>query len=230
MAEYYNKPDPLAKLINSTLRQFASIGLAPRDTVALQVCGRKSGKKRSNVVTYVEHDGARYLVAPRGTTEWVRNVRAAGGEASLKHGRSKAVRLVEVPEAERAAIIRLYLKKMPRWSSGSSAWRRTLRRINASRLGIRCSVSRTARRPSDVPPRPLLRANRLVDPEPPRCTARSALTGLPRRKADARERVLAVRWLDHGGRLALSLPELWRFSVRLENGAVACAPARPRCG
>jgi len=113
MADYYNKPDPVAKFINSTLRQFASIGLSPRDTVALQARGRKSGKLRSNVVTYVEHDGARYLVAPRGTTEWVRNVRAAGGEASLKHGRSQLVRLVEVTEAERAPIIRSYLKKMP---------------------------------------------------------------------------------------------------------------------
>ena len=113
MADYYNKPTGLAKLINSTLRQFASIGLSPRDTVAVRVRGRKSGKMRSNVVTYVELDGARYLVAPRGTTEWVRNVRAAGGEASLKHGRSQPVRLVEMPEAERAPIIRAYLKKMP---------------------------------------------------------------------------------------------------------------------
>ena len=113
MADYYNKPTGLTKLINSTLRLFASLGLSPRDTVALRVRGRKSGNMRSNVVTYVEHDGARYLVAPRGTTEWVRNVRAAGGEASLKHGRSQSVRLDEVPEAQRPPIIRSYLKKMP---------------------------------------------------------------------------------------------------------------------
>ena len=113
MAEYYNKPTALTKFINSTVRQLASIGLSPRDTVAVRVRGRKSGKMRSNVVTYVEHDGARYLVAPRGTTEWVRNVRAAGGEASLKRRRAQAVRLVEVPEEQRAPIIRSYLQKMP---------------------------------------------------------------------------------------------------------------------
>jgi len=113
MADYYNKPTAMTQLINSTLRLFASIGLSPRDTVVVQVRGRKSGKMRSNVVTYVEHDGTRYLVAPRGTTEWVRNVRAAGGEASLKHGRSQPVRLIEVPEPERPPIIRSYLKKMP---------------------------------------------------------------------------------------------------------------------
>jgi deazaflavin-dependent oxidoreductase (nitroreductase family) len=101
MADYYNKPTAITQLLNSTLRQFASIGLSPRDTVVVQVRGRKSGNMRSNVVTYVEHDGTRYLVAPRGTTEWVRNVRAAGGEASLKHGRSLPVRLIEVPEPER---------------------------------------------------------------------------------------------------------------------------------
>ena len=113
MAEYYNKPTALTKFINSTVRQLASIGLSPRDTVAVRVRGRKSGKMRSNVVTYVEHDGARYLVAPRGTTEWVRNVRAARGEAALKHGRSQPVRLIEVPDAQRAPIIRSYLRKMP---------------------------------------------------------------------------------------------------------------------
>jgi len=109
----YNRPGTLTKLSNSLFARLASIGLTPRDTVAVRVRGRKSGKMRSNAVTYVEHDGARYLVAPRGTTEWVRNVRAARGEASLKHGRSQPVHLVEVPDAQRAPIIRSYLKKMP---------------------------------------------------------------------------------------------------------------------
>ena len=113
MAGYYNKPTVLTKFVNSTVRQLASIGLSPRDTVAVRVRGRKSGKIRSNVVTYVEHEGARYLVAPRGATEWVRNVRAAGGEATLKRRRAHAVRLVELPEEQRAPIIRSYLQKMP---------------------------------------------------------------------------------------------------------------------
>lgn len=113
MADYYNKPTALAKLMNSALRQVAALGLSPKDTVELQVRGRKTGKRRANVVTYVEHDGSRYLVAPRGTTEWVRNVRAAGGEAGLKHGRTETVQLTEIPDGERAPIIESYLKKMP---------------------------------------------------------------------------------------------------------------------
>jgi deazaflavin-dependent oxidoreductase (nitroreductase family) len=113
MADYYNKPTAVAKFINSTLRQVAALGLSPRDTVELRVRGRKSGRTRANVVTFVEHDGARYLVAPRGTTEWVRNVRAAGGQAALKHGRTELISLTEIPANQRSAIIRSYLKKMP---------------------------------------------------------------------------------------------------------------------
>jgi deazaflavin-dependent oxidoreductase (nitroreductase family) len=113
MATYYDRPSGLTKFINGMLGRLASLGLAPRNTIAVQVRGRKSGKMRSNVVQYVEYEGARYLVAPRGTTEWVRNVRAAGGEAALKHGRTQQVRLDELPESERAPIIEAYLKTVP---------------------------------------------------------------------------------------------------------------------
>ena len=109
----YHKPSTLTRWMNRTLSWVASLGLTPSDTVAIKVRGRKSGKLRANVVTTVDVDGQRYLVSPRGNSEWVRNARAAGGEASLKHGRSKPVRLVEVPDAQRAPIIRSYLKKMP---------------------------------------------------------------------------------------------------------------------
>ena len=113
MTAYYNKPTATTKLMNGLFMRLASIGFTPRNTVAVQIRGRKSGRLRSNVVTWVEVDGGRYLVAPRGTTEWVRNVRAASGEASIKHGRSEPVRLIEVPEAERAPIIRAYVQKQP---------------------------------------------------------------------------------------------------------------------
>jgi deazaflavin-dependent oxidoreductase (nitroreductase family) len=113
MADYYNKPTALAKFFNSLLRTLAGIGLTPRDNIVVQVRGRKSGKLRSNVVTYVEHEGVRYLVAPRGTTDWVRNVRAADGQASLKHGKAHQVKLTEMPVEQRTPIIHAYLQKMP---------------------------------------------------------------------------------------------------------------------
>jgi hypothetical protein len=107
----YNKPSGLVKAMNSFIGWLGSMGLVPGDTVQLQVKGRKSGQIRKNAVTLVEYEGERYLVAPRGNTEWVRNARADGGKAVLKHGKTESIRLEEIPVEQRAAIIKPYLKK-----------------------------------------------------------------------------------------------------------------------
>jgi deazaflavin-dependent oxidoreductase (nitroreductase family) len=110
----YHKPSGFVKAMNSFFGLLASRGLIPGGTALLQVKGRRSGQTRSTAVTWIEHDSQRYLVAPRGNTEWVRNVKAAGGEASLKRGKSEQVRLEEVPVDQRAPIIQTYLKKTAR--------------------------------------------------------------------------------------------------------------------
>jgi deazaflavin-dependent oxidoreductase (nitroreductase family) len=107
----YHKPSGAVKLMNSIVGRLASIGLVPMSTVMLQVKGRRSGQIRSTPVSWIEHEGQRYLVAPRGNTEWVRNVKAAGGEAVLKSRKTEPVRLEEVPVEQRAPIIKTYLKK-----------------------------------------------------------------------------------------------------------------------
>ena len=107
----YHKPSGAVKLMNSIIGRLASIGLVPMSTVMLQVKGRRSGQIRSTPVSWIEHEGQRYLVAPRGNTEWVRNVKAAGGEAVLKSRKTEGVRLEEVPVDQRAPIIKTYLKK-----------------------------------------------------------------------------------------------------------------------
>jgi len=110
----YHKPSGFVKAMNGLVGRLASWGLIPGGTAVLQAKGRRSGQMRSTAVTWVEHDGQRYLVAPRGNTEWARNVKAAGGEAVLKHGKSEAVRLGELPVEQRAPIIQAYLKKTAR--------------------------------------------------------------------------------------------------------------------
>jgi deazaflavin-dependent oxidoreductase (nitroreductase family) len=107
----YHKPSGLVKVMNAFFGWLGAMGLIPGDTVQLQVKGRKSGQMRSVAVTWVEHEGQRYLVAPRGNTEWARNVQAAGGEAALKRRKAEKVRLEEVPVDQRAPIIKAYLKK-----------------------------------------------------------------------------------------------------------------------
>jgi hypothetical protein len=77
--------------------------------LTLQVRGRSSGRLRTNVLVPVTQGGQRYLVSILGDdSEWVRNVRAAGGEAFIKRGRSRPVLLTEVPPEARAPILKAY--------------------------------------------------------------------------------------------------------------------------
>jgi len=110
----YHKPSGPVKLMNGLIGRLASIGIIPGGTVQLQVKGRRSEQTRSTAVTLADHEGNRYLVAPRGNTEWVRNVQAAGGQAALRHGKSEPVRLEEVPLEQRAPVIKAYLQKTHR--------------------------------------------------------------------------------------------------------------------
>jgi deazaflavin-dependent oxidoreductase (nitroreductase family) len=80
----------------------------------LAVRGRTSGEWRTVPVNVLDLDGSRYLVAPRGDTQWVRNLRAAGsGELRIK-GRVEAFSATEVADADKPPIIEAYLA---RWGS-----------------------------------------------------------------------------------------------------------------
>ncbi len=118
---YHNRRPTLAgRVINRLWSWTASMGLMPSTwpgkppwgTTTLEVKGRRSGQLRSTVVTWVEQDGERYLVSMLGEgAEWVRNVRAASGQAVVRHGKRRKVRLDEVPADQRAPILQTYLKK-----------------------------------------------------------------------------------------------------------------------
>lgn len=90
----------------------ASLGLPPTFIVRLEVRGRRSGRSRSTILLAADHAGAQYLVSVLGEgADWVQNVRAAGGEGVLRHGRTHRVRLEEVPPNGRAPILKAYLKR-----------------------------------------------------------------------------------------------------------------------
>jgi deazaflavin-dependent oxidoreductase (nitroreductase family) len=80
----------------------------------LEVPRRRSGTPQRVPVNVLDHGGRRYLVAVRGETEWVRNVRAAGRCAIGRRGRRTAYRTVELPVADRAEVIAAY---RARWDS-----------------------------------------------------------------------------------------------------------------
>jgi deazaflavin-dependent oxidoreductase (nitroreductase family) len=78
----------------------------------LETVGRTSGKPRQTPVNLLTVDGRRYLVAPRGEAQWVRNVRADGGRLVLILGRARQRQVAaEVPVEEREPILRAYLKR-----------------------------------------------------------------------------------------------------------------------
>ena len=108
------RPNWFARLQNrATAIAFAS-GISATRAGTLEVPGRRSGRTASFPVVVADYEGERYLVAMLGErTNWVRNVRAAGGRAVLRHGRREEVRLEEVPPAERPPILRRYLAVAP---------------------------------------------------------------------------------------------------------------------
>ena len=86
-------------------------GVSLMGSRVLTVAGRRTGAPRSTPVNLLTLDGERYLVAPRGTTAWVRNVRASG-TAQLSVGRRvEQVDVAELPVAERVPVIREYLRR-----------------------------------------------------------------------------------------------------------------------
>lgn len=107
----YHKPSGMTKLFNSIFGFFAGAGLTPKRNIMLETKGRRSGQARTVPVNIVDYEGQRYLVSPRGESEWVRNVRADSGRAVFRHGKRTPVQLQELPPGERAPIIQKYLRE-----------------------------------------------------------------------------------------------------------------------
>jgi deazaflavin-dependent oxidoreductase (nitroreductase family) len=107
----YQRPNKLTQWSNRLTASLAARGLGPSKMVMLEVRGRRSGEPRVAAVNSVEVDGRRYLVSTRGESEWVRNARAANGEATIRHRGRRRVRLEEVASGDRAPVIKAYLQK-----------------------------------------------------------------------------------------------------------------------
>jgi deazaflavin-dependent oxidoreductase (nitroreductase family) len=108
------RPNILAKILNRGWAILHSLGISPDYLVTLEVVGRQSGKMTSFPLVMTELNGKRYLVSMLGEeTNWVRNVKAAGGKAVLRHGMSESVLLNEIDVKQRAPILKAYLKRAP---------------------------------------------------------------------------------------------------------------------
>ena len=108
------RPNIWAKIQNRGWAIIHSLGIFPNYLVTLEVSGRRSGKTISFPLALTVLNGERYLVSMLGEdTNWVRNVRAGGGRASLRHGIHEQVLLEEVEVGERAPILKAFLAHAP---------------------------------------------------------------------------------------------------------------------
>lgn len=112
MAARYIKPDWFTKnVFNPTVAVFTRLGVSVWGSRILRVRGRKSGEWRSSPVNLLTFQGARYLVAPRGNTQWVRNIRVSGEGELVLGGRAEAFRAVEIGDSDKLPILRDYLRR-----------------------------------------------------------------------------------------------------------------------
>ena len=108
------QPNRVARAVNRLWAVVSAWGVAPNYLVTLEVQGRRSGRRTSFPLVMAVVDGEQYLVSMLGEhVAWVRNVRAAGGKATLRHGRTQEVRLDEVASEQRAPILKAYLQCAP---------------------------------------------------------------------------------------------------------------------
>ena len=97
--------------MNKAFGALVGLGLGLRHNYLLQVRGRKTGRMYSTPIDLLELEGRRFLVAPRGRTEWVRNAEAAGEVALKKGTRRQKFRIRVVPNEEKPEILKAYLDR-----------------------------------------------------------------------------------------------------------------------
>jgi deazaflavin-dependent oxidoreductase (nitroreductase family) len=105
-------------IFNRSVRRLTRLGISVAGSRELRVRGRKSGEWRTTPVNLLSAEGDRYLVSPRGTTQWVRNIRSSG-EGELRVGRRvESFRAAELPDEAKVPVLREYLRKWG-WEVGA---------------------------------------------------------------------------------------------------------------
>ncbi|HZR83949.1 MAG TPA: nitroreductase family deazaflavin-dependent oxidoreductase [Candidatus Binatia bacterium] len=107
----YVKPGAADRVFNGAVALLTRLGVSVFGSRILAVRGRKSGEWRTVPVNLLEHGGARYLVAPRGETQWVRNLRASGEGELRVGGRRERFRALEIADADKPPVLRSYLER-----------------------------------------------------------------------------------------------------------------------
>ena len=103
------RPTRFGRIWNGAYAWVSGLGLTPKTLITLQVKSRTDGRLCSTILVGAVYEGSRYVVSMLGNdSEWVKNVRAADGEAFIKRGRLRSVVLEEIPAEKRAPILKAW--------------------------------------------------------------------------------------------------------------------------
>ena len=108
------RPNRVARALDRCTAALYALGVAPNHLVTLEVRGRRSGRTIAVPLVMAVVGGERYVVSMLGEkANWVRNVRAVGGEVAIRHGLREELRLEEVAVDRRAPVLKAYLRRAP---------------------------------------------------------------------------------------------------------------------
>ena len=119
MADRYQRPGWFTQhVFNPAVALLTRAGVSIAGSRVLELRGRESGEPRRTPVNLLTLDGTQYLVAARGHTHWVRNLRASGEGRLLVGRRAQGFTAEELPDEDKPAILRPYLKRW-KWEVGA---------------------------------------------------------------------------------------------------------------
>jgi deazaflavin-dependent oxidoreductase (nitroreductase family) len=109
---HYQKPGWFTtNVFNKVVGGFTRLGISVWGSRVLEVKGRTSGEPRRTPVNLLTIGDTRYLVAARGQTQWVRNLRVAGGGVLIVGRKRQPFSALELPDGEKPEVLRAYLKR-----------------------------------------------------------------------------------------------------------------------
>lgn len=112
MPDHYRRPGWFTtNVVNRAVAALTRIGVSVWGSRILEVPGRKTGEPRRTPVNLLTHEGSRYLVAPRGHTQWVRNLRASGRGRLLLGRRAESFAATEMADDDKPPVLRAYLTR-----------------------------------------------------------------------------------------------------------------------
>ena len=113
MAKQY-RVNAFVRINNAMTSSLLRLGVNIGSFALLTVRGRKSGKPIETPIAIFVQEGKRYLITPYGVVNWVRNLRAAGGEATITHSRrTEKIHAIELPPEAAAPIFREAVRSGP---------------------------------------------------------------------------------------------------------------------